>query len=425
MSRKFLTAIDLARNELQNAVVQNLAAAPSSPVKGQLYFDTTVNPNVLYWWDGTTWQAAKSGATVTAGAGLTLTGSTLDVGAGTGITVAADTVAVDTTFLDGRYVNTTGDTMAGPLTLNADPASALQAATKQYVDNLVTGLAWSDTVRAATTANITLSGTQTIDGVAVVAGDRVLVKNQTTASENGVYVVAAGAWTRATDADSEAELLNMAVWVSQGTVQADTAWVMTADAPITVGTTALPWVQFAGGGAVTAGAGLTQTGNTLNVGAGFGITVAADTVAVDTSVIATDGEVATALAGKVNTTTQVVAGLGLANGGALSGDVTLNVGTGTGILVTADAVGLDVTYTDARYAAIANAAKRYAQDVGGATSQVVTHSLNTTDVIVQVYRKASPFDQIECDVEHTSTSSITLRFTVAPAAAEYRCVVLA
>src|SRR5262245_18827628 len=215
MSRKFLTAIDLARNELQNAVVQNLAAAPSSPVKGQLYFDTTVNPNVLYWWDGTTWQAAKSGATVTAGAGLTLTGSTLDVGAGTGITVAADTVAVDTTFLDGRYVNTTGDTMAGPLTLNADPASALQAATKQYVDNLVTGLAWSDTVRAATTANITLSGTQTIDGVAVVAGDRVLVKNQTTASENGVYVVAAGAWTRATDADSEAELLNMAVWVSQ------------------------------------------------------------------------------------------------------------------------------------------------------------------------------------------------------------------
>src|SRR5262245_21380805 len=108
MSRKFLTAIDLTRNELQNAVIQILASAPSSPVKGQLYFDTTVTPNVLYWWDGATWQAAKSGAAVTAGNGLTLTGSTLDVGAGTGITVAADSVAVDTTYLDGRYVNTAG-----------------------------------------------------------------------------------------------------------------------------------------------------------------------------------------------------------------------------------------------------------------------------------------------------------------------------
>ena len=69
--------------------------------------------------------------------------------------------------------------------------------------------------------------------------------------------------------------------------------------------------------------------------------------------------------------------------------------------------------------------RRFATYVGGATSQVINHSLGTLDCIIQVYRKASPFDQIECDIEHTSTTTATLRFTVAPAAAEYRVVCLA
>lgn len=201
-----------------------------------------------------------------------------------GITIAAgDTNIAGAIFQQSGQVAQLGAVQVQNSITVPTPTADNHAATKAYVDNLTAGLAWKDTVRAATTANITLSGTQTVDGVALVAGNRALVKNQTTTSQNGIYVVAAGAWTRATDADSEAELLNAACFVSEGTVNADTAWVMTTNAPITVGTTALTWVQFAGGGAVTAGNGLTQTGNTLNVGAGTGILVGADTVSLDTT----------------------------------------------------------------------------------------------------------------------------------------------
>lgn len=168
----------------------------------------------------------------------------------------------------------------------ADPSAANDAATKSYVDNLAAGLAWKPIARAATTANVTLSGTQTIDGVALIAGDRVLVKDQSTASGNGIYVVAAGAWSRATDADSAAELVNATVLVSEGTNNADNAWTQTVNAPITVGTTGLTFAQFGGGGAAyTAGNGLTLTSQDFAVGAGTGISVGADTVGIDTAVV--------------------------------------------------------------------------------------------------------------------------------------------
>lgn len=148
----------------------------------------------------------------------------------------------------------------------AEPIVDSDAATKSYVDAARSGLDVKQSVRVATTANITLSGTQTIDGVAVVAGDRVLVKNQTTASQNGIYVVAAGAWSRATDADSNAEVTaGMFTFVTEGTTNADSGWVLTTNDAITVGTTALAFAQFSGAGQITAGAGLTKTGNTIDV----------------------------------------------------------------------------------------------------------------------------------------------------------------
>src|SRR4029079_6844472 len=110
------------------------------------------------------------------------------------------------------------------------------------------------------TANITLSGAQTIDGVSVIAGDRVLVKDQSTGSQNGLYLAASGAWSRATDADASAEVTGgLAVWVNEGTANADTGWVLTTTDPITVGSTSLAFTQFSGLGQVTAGAGLTKT----------------------------------------------------------------------------------------------------------------------------------------------------------------------
>lgn len=140
------------------------------------------------------------------------------------------------------------------------------AYTKAEVDSFVTGLDFKASVRAVSTANITLSGTQTIDTVALNAGDRVLVTGQTTTSTNGIYVVAAGAWTRATDADSSAEVTGgMYCFVSEGATFADSGWVLTTNDSIVLGTTGLIFTQFNGLGQVTAGTGLTKVGNTLSV----------------------------------------------------------------------------------------------------------------------------------------------------------------
>lgn len=110
----------------------------------------------------------------------------------------------------------------------------------------VAALKWKTSVACATTANITLSGEQTIDGI-LTAASRVLVKNQTAPAENGIYVSAAGAWTRATDADSSAELANATVPVEAGTVNADLVFVCTTNTPITVDTTALTFLNLASG----------------------------------------------------------------------------------------------------------------------------------------------------------------------------------
>jgi hypothetical protein len=202
------------------------------------------------------------------------------------------------------------------ITSLADPVNDTDAANKRYVDAARTGLDVKQSVRVATTESITLIGTQTIDGITLSVGDRVLVKNQNIASENGIYNVDDGSWTRSSDADNSPNgevTSGMFTFVESGTTNQNTGFVLTTTNPIVLDTTSLIFTVFTTAGAITAGAGLSKTGDTLNVNVSGGIEIVADTV-----------QLASSVAG---------AGLTLTTG-------VLAVGAGTGITVAADTVGL-------------------------------------------------------------------------------------
>jgi hypothetical protein len=178
----------------------------------------------------------------------------------------------------GEKLALAGGTMSGAIAMGTskitglgDPTSAQDAATKNYVDTTVQGIDWKASVRAATTAAVTLASDlengDTLDGVTLATGDRVLVKDQATGSENGIYVVkASGAPDRSTDADTGAEVTaNFAVFVEQGTANADSGFTLTNNGTVTIGTTALVFTQFTGLGQIVAGTGLDKTGNTLDI----------------------------------------------------------------------------------------------------------------------------------------------------------------
>ncbi len=170
-------------------------------------------------------------------------------------------------YFDGVYLSLNGGTMAGAIIQPNLPVGAFDLINKTYFDNAMTGISWKNAVRAATTANITLSGTQTIDGVAVVAGNRVLVKNQTLAQNNGIYTVAAGAWTRPGDVDAADEVEQATVLVTLGTTNKNTQW--TSSLPVaTLGTDPIAFSQISGAGTYTNGSGLSLTGNVFSVGSG-------------------------------------------------------------------------------------------------------------------------------------------------------------
>lgn len=544
---KFVNNLDLNKNELRNAVVQVLASAPSTPLEGQIYYNS-VSQTVLVCTTGggsPAWKDLGKQGTVTSVSGT----SPIQVSDGTttptiSISAASDSTAgsmssTHYTLVNGATNSNTASTLvkrdssgnfsAGTITANltgnvtgnvsgsagtvtslsghttdeisegltnlyytdtrvranrldqlaaptasvslnsqkitnlADPVDAQDAATKAYVDAARSGLDVKQSVRAATTANIaTLSGTMTIDNVSLVADDRVLVKNQDTPSQNGIWVVKAGTWVRAADADSDAEVTSgLFTFVEEGTANGNAGFVLTTDNPITVGTTGLVFAQFSGAGQVTAGAGLTKTGNTLDVGGTADrITVNADSVDIAStyvgqSSITTLGTISTGtwsadtiVVGRGGTGTTSFTSNGILYGNSTSAIQVTGAGTqyqvlqaGSGGTPTFGALnlgqaaaitgtlpigngGTGATTAAGARTALAVPTKYKAYVPSGSTTAVITHSLNTTDVLVEVY-EVSTGSTVYCDVTRYDADNVNLVFSVAPTSNQYRVVVIA
>lgn len=214
--------------------------------------------------DGTATLTAVDGS-ANVSAALTLATVNSNVGTFTKLTVNGKglvTAAVQASLTDLSAPTADFGFGGYKLTNLADPVNAQDAATKNYVDSTAQGLDVKASVRCASTANIaTLSGLLTVDGVTVVSGDRVLVKNQSTQSQNGIYVASSTAWSRSSDMDAWSDFPGAFTFVEEGTSNADTGWVCTVNQGGTLGTTAITWAQFSGAGTYTAGNGLTLVGS--------------------------------------------------------------------------------------------------------------------------------------------------------------------
>jgi len=221
-----------------NSAVQNLL-----PVQALFNLDNTFNTFIG--------QGQPFFATINPSqSGLNITGSTIN-----STTIGATTPS---TGVFTNIFTTTGQVTTSP-TSNSDIAN------KYYVDSIAQGLSPKQAVKCATTANITLSGLQTIDTYTTLSGDRVLVKNQTSSAQNGIYIASATAWTRSVDMDVWSEVPGAYTVVINGSTNANTSWVTTAADTGTIDVTAMPWVQFSGSGTYFAGTGLSLASNTFSI----------------------------------------------------------------------------------------------------------------------------------------------------------------
>lgn len=373
---KFVSDLDVNQNQIKNGRFETLASDPSTGnFEGRLFYNST--EKVIKWRTDSGVRKALHAVTssTTALTSSETNGSiSLAIADATG-SVAGLLSAANFSLLTGATDANTGSAIvrrtaggnfsAGTITATtvtglADPVNASDAANKGYVDASRAGLDVKASVRVATDGSGTLATSfangQVVDGVTLVTGDRILIKDQVNTPDNGIYTVnASGAPTRAIDADTNTKVTSgMFTFVEQGTANADSGWVLTTDGAITLGSTPLLFVRFSGAGQIVAGSGLTKTGNTLNVGAGTGITVNADDIQISATYA---GQNTIVTLGTVTTGTWSASTI-LANRG----------GTGQSSYAVGDILYADTTTTLAKLADVATGNALISGGVGVAPS---------------------------------------------------------
>jgi hypothetical protein len=435
MAQKFLTNIDLNQNQLINATFEVVGTDPSGDLfEGRLIYNSTEDTIKVY--SGSAWR--KMLHSVVSGGSYT---DAITIGESNGqITLTLNLADTDSAgLLSSTFWNVindaTADATASKLVKRdangnakvATPTDAAHIATKGYVDAARQGLDVKQSVRAATTAAVNLSTDledgDSLDGVTLAAGDRILVKDQggpgVAHVDNGIYVVqASGAPVRASDSNGTADTGELSpgtfTFVEEGTVNSDKGFVISTNGTIVVGSTAIAWTQFSGAGSFVAGDGLSQSGNTINVN------VVADRTAItgDAVDIAATyvGQSSITTLGTIATGTWAATDVAVEHGGT-------NASTESGARTNLASAASEATGRTTSVPSLARVAKQgCAASVGGVSTTTVTHNFNTTDVLIQVYEVSSGATVIGDTIRANSNSvSVVLNGTIS--ANDYTIVV--
>jgi hypothetical protein len=496
MATKFVTNLDLNRNQILNATFEVLSSDPTVNLfDGRMYFNSADGVIKIYDETAAAWRKVIAGigaeAAVIAGGShstaLTITESNGQITITPNLATSASAGLLSASDFT-KLGDATSEATANKLVIRdgsgqakfGTPTDDAHAATKGYVDAARSGLDVKQSVRVATIAPLTLASDlengDEVDGVTLATGDRVLVKDQSSGAENGIYVVqASGAAVRATDADSSAEVTaGMFTFVAEGSVNADSGWVLTTNDTITLDTTALVFAQFSGAGSITAGDGLTKTGNTINaVGTADRITVNSDSIDIASTYA---GQTSITTLGTITTgtwdatTVAVTAGgtgvesftdngivygngtsaldvtaagtqhqvllagasgvpgfgaVDLSQGAAVTNDLPVTHG-GTGASTESGArTNLAAGGTQGSGVSTPALARKVSKIVGNGvdTSFTLVHAFNTREVLIQVYDSSS-YDTVIADTIRTDADTVTVQFSAAPSSNAFTVVVI-
>ena len=439
MATKYLSNLDLVQNQILNGRFEVVATDPNTNLfEGRMIYNSTEDTIKVY--SGAAWRkmiySVSSSTTALASSesngAVSLSIADVVAGGASGLMTGSDKTKLD---------NATASSNPSTLVLRdsnsrfqaASPSTDLDVANKAYVDAARTGLDAKASVRAATNAALptytyaanvitaSANGAITVDNVALGQTERLLVKNETAgnAPYNGIYeVTETGSastpfvLTRTADANDSTKVTpGLFVFVEEGNTWADSGWLLTNDVvPINLGTTALTFVQFSAAGQSIAGAGLTKTGNQIDVvGTADRIVANADSI-----------DIASTYAGQTSITT-----LGTVTTGTWNGTDIAVADGGTGASTAADArTNLAAGGTQGVGVSTPVISRTVALTIGDGVNvnYVVQHGFGTRDVVVQVYDVAT-YDTVVTDVVRTDTNNVTVSFSSAPASNAYRVVV--